>query len=161
MPRKRRLLPIGQPCHVVNRGNDRRTLFAQDADYHRFIALMAKAKKRYAVRIFGYNLIGQSLSHDSLPDGTLRSFHVHAMAPRSSRLPPSVSVPNRRRRPRLQGKVSGGPGWNGAISFFQRPAVCRSERVGCGIGKTCRRLEMGQLVGATNQRPRVVGSVRP
>ena len=57
MPRKRRFLPVGQPCHAVNRGQDRRTLFFQDADYQHFMDLMAEGRRRYPIRIYGYSLI--------------------------------------------------------------------------------------------------------
>ena len=57
MPRKRRMLPVGQPCHAVNRGQDKRTLFFETPDYQHFIDLMAEGRQRYPVRIYGYNLI--------------------------------------------------------------------------------------------------------
>jgi len=57
MPRKRRFLPVGQPCHAVNRGQDKRTLFFQDADYQHFMDLMAEGRRRYPIRIYGYSLI--------------------------------------------------------------------------------------------------------
>jgi putative transposase len=42
----------------VNRGQDKRTLFYQEADYQHFIDLMGEGRRRYPVRIYSYNLIG-------------------------------------------------------------------------------------------------------
>jgi putative transposase len=58
MPRKRRMLSVGQPCHAVNRGQDGRPLFLENAHYQHFIDLMAEGKRRYPVRIYSYTLIG-------------------------------------------------------------------------------------------------------
>ena len=57
MPRRRRFLMVGQPCHAVNRGQDKRTLFYQASEYQHFIDLMTEGRRRYAVRIHSYNLI--------------------------------------------------------------------------------------------------------
>jgi putative transposase len=54
MPRARRFLPVGQPVHVTNRGNERRLLFLQPADYEDFIGLMREGLARSAVEVFGY-----------------------------------------------------------------------------------------------------------
>jgi putative transposase len=40
--------------HVVNRGNDRRTLFASDGDYHAFLGLMSWASSATNLRLLGY-----------------------------------------------------------------------------------------------------------
>lgn len=57
MPRKRRILPVGQPCHAVNRGQDRKTLFHEDAAYQHFIDLMTTAKQKYPVQLYSYSLM--------------------------------------------------------------------------------------------------------
>jgi putative transposase len=58
MPRRRRMLAVGQPCHCVNRGQDGRALFLEDSHYQHFIDLMAAGKRRYPIRIYSYSLIG-------------------------------------------------------------------------------------------------------
>ena len=55
MPRPRRLLPIGTPIHVTNRGNDRRLIFLQRADYQNFIGLLKDGLDRQAVDVYGYS----------------------------------------------------------------------------------------------------------
>ena len=52
MPRKRRFAPTGYPFHVINRGNDRRKIFFEDADYEAFIHLLARGKQRYPVKLY-------------------------------------------------------------------------------------------------------------
>jgi putative transposase len=52
-PRKRRFTPAGYTFHVTNRGNDRRRIFFEDADYQEFLRLLVVAKYRYPVRLHG------------------------------------------------------------------------------------------------------------
>ena len=58
MPRRRRMLPIMQPCHIVNRGQDGRRLFFEDDQYQHFIDLMVAGKLRYPIRLYSYALLG-------------------------------------------------------------------------------------------------------
>ena len=57
MPRPLRFLPAGAVDHIVNRGNDKRTLFESPRDYEEFLRLMAWAKHRANIRIPAYILI--------------------------------------------------------------------------------------------------------
>lgn len=57
MPRSRRIVTSGCALHVVNRGNDRRNIFPETADYGAFLGLLREARERYAVRIFAYCLM--------------------------------------------------------------------------------------------------------
>jgi putative transposase len=57
MPRPLRFLPAGSVHHIVNRGNDKRTLFESPRDYQEFLRLVAWAKHRANVRIPAYILI--------------------------------------------------------------------------------------------------------
>ena len=54
MPRKARIAPGGVIFHCLNRGNDRRELFADDADYAAFERVMASALERVPVRLLTY-----------------------------------------------------------------------------------------------------------
>ena len=54
MPRPLRFLPAGSVHHVVNRGNDKRILFATPRDYEEFLQLVAQSKRRANVRIPAY-----------------------------------------------------------------------------------------------------------
>lgn len=57
MPRSRRIVTPGCALHVVNRGNDRRIIFPEPADYGAFLGLLREARERYAVRLFAYCLM--------------------------------------------------------------------------------------------------------
>src|SRR5262245_47564053 len=54
MSRRNRLTVAGTAYHVVNRGNDRRVIFREDADYERFLHLLAAGTERFGVELFGY-----------------------------------------------------------------------------------------------------------
>ena len=54
MPRTPRCSPAGLCYHVINRGNGRATVFHEDADYRRFLDLLADARQRAPMRIVGY-----------------------------------------------------------------------------------------------------------
>jgi len=57
MPRPPRSYADDAVLHVVNRGNDRRRLFAADRDYAAFVGLMAWAQSRAALRVLAYALM--------------------------------------------------------------------------------------------------------
>jgi putative transposase len=54
MARKTRFSSPDLAFHVVNRGNDRRTVFRQDFDYMVFMELLREGKRKSAIRIYGY-----------------------------------------------------------------------------------------------------------
>ena len=57
MPRIARGLVDGFIYHVLNRGNGKQKIFHKVGDYQSFINLMAKAKHRHPLEIFGYCLM--------------------------------------------------------------------------------------------------------
>ena len=57
MPRALRSYDDDAVLHVVNRGNDRRRLFADDRDYAAFIGLMAWSQGRSNLRVLAYALM--------------------------------------------------------------------------------------------------------
>ncbi len=57
MPRKSRFAPTGYTFHVTNRGNDRRRVFFEDADYESFIRLLRLGKEKYPIKIFALCLM--------------------------------------------------------------------------------------------------------
>jgi len=54
MGRSSRNLPVGSVVHVVNRGNDKRELFANAREFEEFLQLVAWAKRKCRVRIVAY-----------------------------------------------------------------------------------------------------------
>ena len=57
MPRPLRYLPAGSVHHIVNRGNDKKTLFDNTRDFEEFLWLIAWAKQRAMIRIVAYVLM--------------------------------------------------------------------------------------------------------
>ncbi len=57
MPRALRSYDDDAVLHVVNRGNDRRRLFATDRDYAAFVGLMAWGRGRADLRLLAYALM--------------------------------------------------------------------------------------------------------
>ena len=54
MPRSARIAPGGVIFHCLNRGNDRRELFADDADYAAFERVLESALEAVPVRLLAY-----------------------------------------------------------------------------------------------------------
>jgi putative transposase len=86
MPRPPRITPAGTIFHIVNRGNERRQLFFQDADYEKFLELLRESKRRYAVFIYAHQLMPNHfhLLLEPKEDGAV-SAALHWIQMRSSR----------------------------------------------------------------------------
>jgi putative transposase len=54
MARTKRLASAGHTYHVVNRGNDRRVIFPERADYMKFREFLIEGKDRFPVDVFGH-----------------------------------------------------------------------------------------------------------
>jgi len=57
MPRPSRVAPGGMVYHVLNRANDRRTIFHSPTDYETFYDFLLAASKRTPMRVCGYCLM--------------------------------------------------------------------------------------------------------
>lgn len=57
MPRAPRAFPAETALHIVNRGNDRRRLFATDREYARFLVLIRRAARDCPLRLLAYVLM--------------------------------------------------------------------------------------------------------
>lgn len=57
MPRIPRGQIAGHAYHVLNRGNARATVFHKDGDYLAFLDLLATAKTKVAIKVFGFCLM--------------------------------------------------------------------------------------------------------
>jgi putative transposase len=55
--RKNRFASARYAHHIVNRGNDRRTIFRQDFDYAAFLELLSEGMRSFDVRVYGYCLM--------------------------------------------------------------------------------------------------------
>jgi putative transposase len=57
MVRTARAAAGGVCYHVLNRGNDRKTIFWRAADFDDFLRIVAKARTRYPIEVFAYCLM--------------------------------------------------------------------------------------------------------
>jgi putative transposase len=57
MPRTNRIAPGGWVFHVLNRGNARSEIFADDGDYRAFEKLMRETGERFGMRLLAYCLM--------------------------------------------------------------------------------------------------------
>ena len=57
MPHRRRLVPPGCVLHIVNRGNDKKSIFPEPIDYASFLVLLREARERFGVRLYAYSLM--------------------------------------------------------------------------------------------------------
>lgn len=58
MPRTARQMPPGAIYHLTARGTNKRPIFADDTDCHRFLAYLAAATERYELSSLAYCLMG-------------------------------------------------------------------------------------------------------
>jgi putative transposase len=65
MPRIARVVAVGLPHHVTQRGNNRQTVFFDDDDRRFYLMTLAKYSRKCGVEIWGYSLMDN---------------HVHALA---------------------------------------------------------------------------------
>jgi putative transposase len=71
MPRIRRACPPGAALHVLNRGNNRRTIFHKRGDYRAFLRLMAEAQRRVAMPVLAYCLMPNHFHFVVVPESAV------------------------------------------------------------------------------------------
>lgn len=57
MPRYPRFFLVGFPHHIVQRGHDRKPVFAHEADYRLYLENLHEQMERFSVTVFGYCLM--------------------------------------------------------------------------------------------------------
>ena len=75
MARIPRTLLAGYIYHVINRGNGHARVFHKPRDYDAFLDLLAQARRRYAVKIFGFCLMPNHFHLVIEPETTLALSH--------------------------------------------------------------------------------------
>ncbi len=53
MPRVGRVLLPNYPHHIVQRGHNRQVVFAEDADFERYLADLRELKDAFGVKVYG------------------------------------------------------------------------------------------------------------
>ena len=54
---RNRIVPPDGILHIVNRGNDRKIIFPETADYAAFLVLLREARERFCVALYAYCLM--------------------------------------------------------------------------------------------------------
>lgn len=57
MPRRARAFPDNSVLHVLNRGNERRRLFADDDEYAQFLWILDRTRRHVPLDLYGYVLM--------------------------------------------------------------------------------------------------------
>jgi len=57
MPREKRVLVENGCYHVVNRGNQKQTIFYEEADYENYLKILKHYKIKYGFKVLGYCLM--------------------------------------------------------------------------------------------------------
>ncbi|MEP6594086.1 MAG: transposase, partial [Acidobacteriota bacterium] len=70
MPRIHRVAPAGLVHHVLNRGNNRATVFKKPSDYLAFLLLLREAQERVPMRILAYAVMPNHFHLALWPDDT-------------------------------------------------------------------------------------------
>lgn len=78
MPRKPRFNLIGNPQHVIQRGNNREPCFYAGADYQCYLDNLQEVAKKYPCLIHAYVLMTNHVAALALPcaRGTCASLHI-------------------------------------------------------------------------------------
>jgi len=74
MPREMRLIVVGTPHHITQRGNNRQTVFRSDRDRVFYLKTLNTRCHQHSLRILGYCLMTNHVHLVAVPD------HRHSMA---------------------------------------------------------------------------------
>jgi REP element-mobilizing transposase RayT len=61
MPRPVRINLPNLIYHVVNRGNNRQVVFAEESDYHKYLDILRRYKTEFEFKIFAYCLMSNHI----------------------------------------------------------------------------------------------------
>ena len=68
MPRIARVVAVGYPHHITQRGNYRQNLFVEDADREKYLAFIQAESKRYGLQILVYCLMTNHVHFIGVPE---------------------------------------------------------------------------------------------
>jgi len=140
MPRPLRPVADGLVYHVINRGNNRQTVFGTEGDYLAFLKAIADLKKRIDFDFFGYCFISKPTrcaltwcnaraSIRGAASGVMRGAERPAVRSRG-RLRGPVALPGGPAATLVGLRASGGGGWGTGghpSKHRDRPALRRSH----------------------------------
>jgi len=68
MPRIARVVVVGYPHHITQRGNYRQKIFSADADRKKYISFIKEESKRYNLMILAYSLMPNHVHFIGIPE---------------------------------------------------------------------------------------------
>ena len=68
MPRVSRAIAVGYPHHITQRGNYRQTVFTEEADYLRYLELLASFAPKYGLDVWAYCLMPNHIHLVGVPN---------------------------------------------------------------------------------------------
>jgi len=68
MPRIARVVAVGYPHHITQRGNYRQDIFTDDNDRAKYLSLLARQRECYGLRILGYCLMTNHVHFIAVPE---------------------------------------------------------------------------------------------
>ncbi|MFZ6045086.1 transposase [Pseudomonas sp. CR3202] len=95
MPRVGRVLLPNYPHHMVQRGHNRQVVFAEDADFERYLADLRELKDAFGVKVYAYCLMTNHVHLLLAPDDSLAGL---------SQLMKTLAARATRYRNRLEGR---------------------------------------------------------
>lgn len=69
MPRAARVVAVGAPHHITQRGNNRQGVFLVDEDRRFYLETLREDSRRYGLRILGYCLMTNHVHLVAVPEG--------------------------------------------------------------------------------------------
>ena len=73
MPRTPRVVEVGAPHHITQRGNNRQEIFPSAQDRRAYIQRLRTECSRHNLRVLGYCLMTNHVHLVAIPEGTTRS----------------------------------------------------------------------------------------
>ena len=68
MPRIARVVAVGYPHHITQRGNYRQRIFSDDTDHKKYISILKEESKRYSLIILAYCLMPNHVHFIGVPE---------------------------------------------------------------------------------------------
>lgn len=82
MPRMARVVRVGHPHHITQRGNYQREIFADDGDRNQYLSLMKYCSVKFGVKIYAYCLMTNHVHFVAVPlseDSFAKTFNTAHM----------------------------------------------------------------------------------
>jgi len=70
MPRTARIVALGFPHHITQRGNNKNITFSDDEDYRKYMFFLEYYKNKYDLEVFAYSLMPNHIHFKVIPNKT-------------------------------------------------------------------------------------------